>query len=230
MQTHVPLRFLRRYIYGCSGCIIGSKTLLAERGKLPLKLTCPAGTYTCPATRLNKGYTSRTLPKTLLAERGKLGSCSAWPIAVFAKFSCNRVSDYVAFWCYRKCPPKTLWMPILNDICIKALTKMDYQAPYSQFIHLPLRKTKCSVTCLITREWYMKSAQILPFNIPWFVHIAGQPNGKMSSWFQQIYQTTGPRRSLSCPKAFNVYLRVLSPHYVCKSLLKWNYMHTSYST
>ena len=85
MQTHVPLSFLRRYIYGCSRCIIGSKTLLAERGKLPPKLTCPAGTYTCPATRLNKGYTARTLPKTLLAERGKLGSCSAWPIAVFCQ-------------------------------------------------------------------------------------------------------------------------------------------------
>ena len=33
-----------------SGCNIGSKTLLAEQGKLPLKFTCPAGTTICSPT------------------------------------------------------------------------------------------------------------------------------------------------------------------------------------
>ena len=38
-----------------SGCNIDSKIFLAERGKLPLKLTCPVGPSTCPATLVNKG-------------------------------------------------------------------------------------------------------------------------------------------------------------------------------
>ena len=33
-----------------SGCNIGYRTLLAEWGKLPLKFTCIAGNFTCPAT------------------------------------------------------------------------------------------------------------------------------------------------------------------------------------
>ena len=69
-----------------AGWNIGSKTLLAERGKLTLKFTCLAGTSTCPATLLNKSN-SRTLPITLLAERGNLGSCFACPIAIFVKFT-----------------------------------------------------------------------------------------------------------------------------------------------
>ena len=75
-----------------SGCNIGSKTLLPEQSKLPLKLTCPADTSTCPATLLNKGE----IPKILLAERDNLGSCSACPIGVFLKMNllaiCNRAS------------------------------------------------------------------------------------------------------------------------------------------
>ena len=65
-----------------SWCNICSKTLLGERDKLPIKLSCPAGTSTFPATLINKGI---TLWGTLLAKRGKLGSCSAWPIAVFCR-------------------------------------------------------------------------------------------------------------------------------------------------
>ena len=38
-----------------SGCNIGSKSVLAEQGKLPLRLTCPVGTSTCPNTQLHKG-------------------------------------------------------------------------------------------------------------------------------------------------------------------------------
>ena len=38
-----------------TGWNLGSKTLLAELGKLPLKFTCPDGTSPCPATQLNKG-------------------------------------------------------------------------------------------------------------------------------------------------------------------------------
>ena len=45
----------RRNIHLYAGCNIGSKTLLAERGKLPLTLTCLADSPTCPATLLNKG-------------------------------------------------------------------------------------------------------------------------------------------------------------------------------
>ena len=41
-------------------------------------------------------YIVRTLPKTLIAERGKLGSCSTFPIAIFAKFTSNRASGYFA--------------------------------------------------------------------------------------------------------------------------------------
>ena len=64
-----------------TGCNIGCKTLFSERGKLPSKLTGPAGTSTCPATLLNSGEID--FAKTLLAERGKSGSCSACPNAVF---------------------------------------------------------------------------------------------------------------------------------------------------
>ena len=39
-------------IWGSSGCNIGCKTLFSERGKLPLKLTSPAGSSTFPATML----------------------------------------------------------------------------------------------------------------------------------------------------------------------------------
>ena len=74
-----------------SGCNIGSKTLLAELGKLSLKFTCPAGTSTCLTTLFNKGE--------LLADWGELGSCSACPNIVFLPNSletCNGASGYVA--------------------------------------------------------------------------------------------------------------------------------------
>ena len=51
-QIRVVLIF---YSKAYAGCNIGYKTLFAERGKLPLKSTCPAGTSTCPATLFNKG-------------------------------------------------------------------------------------------------------------------------------------------------------------------------------
>ena len=53
------------YLRITAGWNIGSKTLLAKRGKLPLKLTCP------PALPL------------------QLGSCSACLIAVFAEVTCT---------------------------------------------------------------------------------------------------------------------------------------------
>ena len=43
------------YLNGATGCNIGCKTLSSGRSLLPLKLTCPAGTFICPATLLNKG-------------------------------------------------------------------------------------------------------------------------------------------------------------------------------
>ena len=67
-----------------SGYNIGSETLLAEQGKLPLKFTCPTSTSTCPPLSETKlSYIARTLPKTFPTERGKLGSRSAFPIAIF---------------------------------------------------------------------------------------------------------------------------------------------------
>ena len=49
------LPFIHRENTSFAGCNIGCKTLFSERSKLPLKLTCPAGTFTCPATLLSKG-------------------------------------------------------------------------------------------------------------------------------------------------------------------------------
>ena len=63
-----------------SGCNIGSKTFLAERGKLPLKFICPAGTSTYPATLLNKDELHcEDSAQNITAGRSKLGSCSACP-------------------------------------------------------------------------------------------------------------------------------------------------------
>ena len=48
--------------------------ILAERGKLPLKFTCPIGTSTCPVTLLKKGELHcKNLPKTLLVKGGNWG-------------------------------------------------------------------------------------------------------------------------------------------------------------
>ena len=58
-----------------SGCNIGCKKKISERGKLPLKLTGPTGTSTCFATLLNIGG---------------IGLCpkhSAYPITVFDEFT-----------------------------------------------------------------------------------------------------------------------------------------------
>ena len=66
------------------GCNIVWKTLLSERGKVPLKLTCPAQHFRLPRHSVKQGW-DWTLPKTLLAERGKLWSCSACPIAIFCQ-------------------------------------------------------------------------------------------------------------------------------------------------
>ena len=74
------------------GCNIGSKTLLAEWGMLPLKFTCPASTSTCPDTLFQQmSCIARTLPKTLIpTEQGKLGSCSACLHAVFCQIHLQR--------------------------------------------------------------------------------------------------------------------------------------------
>ena len=54
LRTH-DLKQTKQNQHTITGCNIGSKTLLAERGKLPKKFTCPTDTSTCPATLLNKG-------------------------------------------------------------------------------------------------------------------------------------------------------------------------------
>ena len=57
LQAYIAAEGLRLHLVRLShtqtGCSIGSKTLLAKRGKLPLKFTCATGTSTCPTTLLN---------------------------------------------------------------------------------------------------------------------------------------------------------------------------------
>ena len=66
---------------------MGSKTSLAEQGKLPLKFTCPAGTSTCPATLLIKGelHCEDSARNITCRAWGKLGFCLDCPIAVFCR-------------------------------------------------------------------------------------------------------------------------------------------------
>ena len=70
------------------GCNIGCKTLFSERGKLLLKLTCPAGTSTCPATLLNKGEIGLS-PKHCLLSGASLCLVQLAPLLFFAEFICN---------------------------------------------------------------------------------------------------------------------------------------------
>ena len=67
-----------------SGCNIVSKILVAQRGKLPLKFTCPADTFTCPATLLNKGELGKAF--VMLAR------------LPFSIATCNGANGYVARW------------------------------------------------------------------------------------------------------------------------------------
>ena len=64
--------------YTCQGCNIGSKTFLADWGKLPLKFTCPTCTSTCPTTDVitKMSYTVQNIT----CQAGKLGSYSACQI------------------------------------------------------------------------------------------------------------------------------------------------------
>ena len=71
-----------------TGCNIGCKTLFSERGKLPLKLTCPTSTSTCPATLLNKGKIG-LCPKHNLPSGASGGLVQLAPLPLFAKFTCN---------------------------------------------------------------------------------------------------------------------------------------------
>ena len=63
-------------------------TSFAERGKLPLKLTCPASTSTCPATLLNKGEIG-LCPKHYLPSGASQGLFQLAPLQFFAEFTCN---------------------------------------------------------------------------------------------------------------------------------------------
>ena len=71
-----------------SGCNIGCKTLFSERGMLASKLTCPAGTSTCPATLLNKGEIG-LYPKHYLPSGACQGLIQLAPLPFFAEFTCN---------------------------------------------------------------------------------------------------------------------------------------------
>ena len=81
-------------------CKIGSKTLLADRSKLPLKFTCPVSTSTCPATLLNKDelhYEDSAQNKPCWAGQVRVLFCL--PDCRFLPYSlttCNGASSYFA--------------------------------------------------------------------------------------------------------------------------------------
>ena len=82
-------RHTSTFIY--SGCNIGCKKSFPERGKLPLKLTCPCRHFHLPGHSGQQRW-GWTFLKLLLAERGKSGSCPACPIAVcwwYSLATCN---------------------------------------------------------------------------------------------------------------------------------------------
>ena len=66
------------YIPIVQGCNIYSKTLLAKRGKLPLKFTCPTGTSTCPVFR---GYSRVYSNSSRVQHRFQNITCQAWQAA-----------------------------------------------------------------------------------------------------------------------------------------------------
>ena len=72
-----------------SGCNMGCKTLFAEWGKLPLKLTCPAGTSTCPATLFNKGCIG-LCPKHYLPSGASQGLVQLAPLPFFCQIHLQR--------------------------------------------------------------------------------------------------------------------------------------------
>ena len=57
---------------------------ISERGKLPLKLTCPAGTSTCPAAFLNKGEIG-LCPKHYLPSGASRGLVQLAPLPLFCR-------------------------------------------------------------------------------------------------------------------------------------------------
>ena len=82
-----------------SWCNIGSKTLLAKQGELPLKLTCPINTSTCPATLLNKGESHCDDLKQFTCQAGQVRVLFSLPDYHFLSNSlaiCNGASGYVA--------------------------------------------------------------------------------------------------------------------------------------
>ena len=94
------MRILQACLRYTSECNIGCKTLFSERGKLPLKLTCPAGTSTCPATLLNNGEIG-ICPKHYLPSGASQGLVQLAPLS-HCRFlpnsiaTCNGASGYVA--------------------------------------------------------------------------------------------------------------------------------------
>ena len=73
------------------GCNIVSKILFVERGKRPLKFTCPTGTSTCPATLLNIGELHcEDSAQNITCRVGhvRVSFCLA-DCRFFAKFTCN---------------------------------------------------------------------------------------------------------------------------------------------
>ena len=82
----VPTHLRQHYKNQQQGC----KTLFSERGKLPLKLTGPADTSTCPATLSHKGDIE-FCPKHyfLLPSGASQGLVQLPQLPLFAEFTCN---------------------------------------------------------------------------------------------------------------------------------------------
>ena len=82
-----------------TGCNIGSKTLLAKQGKLPLKFTCPVRTSTCPATLLNKGELHCEDPaQNITCRSGKVRVLFYLSHCCFCRIHLQLSSSYVARW------------------------------------------------------------------------------------------------------------------------------------
>ena len=92
--------------------------LFPERGKLPLKLTCPAGTSICPATLLNKGEIG-LCPKHYLLIGASHGLVQLAPMPFSAKFTCNL--QWGQWLC---CTLVMLWV---EENVIRILAKIPFQ-------------------------------------------------------------------------------------------------------
>ena len=117
-----------------TGCNIGCKTLLFERGMLPLKLTCPAYNTPCPATPLNKGEIG-LCPKHCLPSGASQGLVQLAPLPFFAKFTCDGANGYVARRITYLPPSPSTYTPLLSkEYSNKILPKIEADVDLEQIV------------------------------------------------------------------------------------------------